>query len=52
VEDGSFLPFLVLVEGRNDRNFEDKERMIEELITFFLFSLFSWTCYVPSSISD
>jgi hypothetical protein len=25
------------------RNFEDKEMMIEELITFFFYSLFSWT---------
>jgi hypothetical protein len=28
---------------QNDRHFEDKERTIEEFITFFFFSLFSWT---------
>jgi len=28
---------------RNDRNFEDQERTIEELKTFFFYSLFSWT---------
>jgi len=28
---------------RNDRQFEDKERTIEELIFFFLHSLYSWT---------
>jgi hypothetical protein len=28
---------------RNDRHFEDKERTIEELISFFFHSLFSWT---------
>jgi hypothetical protein len=28
---------------RNDKHFENKERTIEELITFFFFSLFSWT---------
>jgi hypothetical protein len=28
---------------RNDRQFEDKERTIEELISFFLHSLYSWT---------
>jgi hypothetical protein len=44
VEDSSFLPFfLCLLKERNDRNFEDKERMIEELKTFFFYSLFSWT---------
>jgi hypothetical protein len=28
---------------RNDRQFEDKERIIEELISFFFLSLYSWT---------
>jgi hypothetical protein len=28
---------------RYNRNFKDKQRKIEELITFFFFSLFSWT---------
>jgi hypothetical protein len=28
---------------RNDRNFENQERMIEELKTFFFYSLLSWT---------
>jgi hypothetical protein len=28
---------------RNDRQFEDKERTIEELTSFFLHSLYSWT---------
>jgi hypothetical protein len=28
---------------RNDRQFEDKERTIEELISFFFYSLYSWT---------
>jgi hypothetical protein len=28
---------------RNDRQFEDKERTIEELIFFFFYSLYSWT---------
>jgi len=27
----------------NDRQFEDKERTIEELISFFFYSLYSWT---------
>jgi hypothetical protein len=43
VEDGSFLPLWCLWREQNDRNFEDKERMIEELRTFFSYSLFSWT---------
>jgi hypothetical protein len=28
---------------QNDRNFEDQERSIEELKSFFFHSLFSWT---------
>jgi uncharacterized membrane protein len=28
---------------RNDRQFEDKERSMEELMYFFFFSLYSWT---------
>jgi len=28
---------------RNDRQFEDKERTIDELISFFIHSLYSWT---------
>jgi hypothetical protein len=28
---------------RNDRQFEDKERIIEELISFFFHFLYSWT---------
>jgi hypothetical protein len=28
---------------RNDKQFEDKERTIEELIYFFFYSLYSWT---------
>jgi hypothetical protein len=28
---------------RNDRQFEDKERTIEELISFLFYSLYSWT---------
>jgi hypothetical protein len=28
---------------RNDRQFEDKERTIEELISFFFYSVYSWT---------
>jgi hypothetical protein len=32
-----------LCRERNDRHFEEKERTIEELLTFFFFSLFSWT---------
>jgi len=37
------LGVLCLWRERNDRNFEDKEMTIEELITFFFLSLFSWT---------
>jgi hypothetical protein len=38
---------------RNDRQFEDKERTIEELISFFLHSLYSWTAayFAPLEIS-
>jgi len=38
---------------RNDRQFEDKERTIEELISFFFYSLYSWTAVflVPIVIS-
>jgi len=32
-----------LWRGRNDRQFEEKERTIEELIYFFFYSLCSWT---------
>jgi hypothetical protein len=35
LEDGAFLPYVVLVEERNDRNFEYQERMLEELKSFF-----------------
>jgi hypothetical protein len=28
---------------RNDRQFEDKERTIEKLISFFFHSFYSWT---------
>jgi hypothetical protein len=38
---------------QNNRNFEDQERTIEELKTFFFYSLFSWTAVflVPLVIS-
>jgi hypothetical protein len=38
---------------RNDRQFEDKERSIEELLYFFFSSLYSWTAafLAPSGIS-
>jgi hypothetical protein len=32
-----------LWKERNNRQFEDKERTIEELISFFFYSLYSWT---------
>jgi hypothetical protein len=35
---------------RNDRQFEDKERTIEELISFFLHSLHSWTAAYLASL--
>jgi hypothetical protein len=41
VEDGAFLPFVVLWREQNDRNFEDRERTLEKLKTFY--SLFTWT---------
>jgi hypothetical protein len=38
---------------RNDRQFEDKERSMEELLYFFFSSLYSWTAafLAPSGIS-
>jgi hypothetical protein len=35
VEDGPLLPYVVLMEG--------KERTIEDLISFFFHSLYSWS---------
>jgi hypothetical protein len=45
--------FWCLWMERNDRQFEDKERSIEELMYFFFFSLYSWTAafLAPSGIS-
>jgi hypothetical protein len=41
---------------RNDRQFEDKERSIEELISFFFHSLYSWVAAflapIPLSFND
>jgi hypothetical protein len=37
---------------QNDRNFEDKERMFEELITFFFLFFVHLDYCVPSSLSD
>jgi hypothetical protein len=39
------VPCLIwcLWRERNDRQFEDKERTIEELISFFFYSLYFWT---------
>jgi hypothetical protein len=31
-----------LCRERNDRQFEDKKRIIEEIISFFFYSLYSW----------
>jgi hypothetical protein len=43
VEDGPCCLIWFLWRERNDRQFEDKERTIEELISFFFYSLYSWT---------
>jgi hypothetical protein len=37
---------------RNDRSFEDQERTLEELKSFFFHSLFSLDCCLFSSLSD
>jgi hypothetical protein len=42
VRDGALLLFVVPVEEKkNDKNFEDLERTLEELKSFY--SLFTWT---------
>jgi hypothetical protein len=45
-----------LLRERNDRQFEDKERSIEELISFFFHSLYSWVATfltpLPLSFND
>jgi hypothetical protein len=49
------VPFCLLWclwRERNDRNFEDKEMTIEELITFFFSFFILLDCCVPTSISD
>jgi hypothetical protein len=48
----SCLFFLCMLKEQNDRNFEDKERMIEELKTSFFLFFVLLDCCVPSSLSD
>lgn len=60
MKDGVFMPFVVSLEGGNDRSFEDCERTWEEMKSYFsvtcifgqlLLFLFWWfvlyTSYVP-----
>jgi hypothetical protein len=50
VENGSLLSYVVLMDGtQNDRQFEDKERTIEELIFFFIHSLYLDGCVSRTS---
>jgi hypothetical protein len=43
LEDGPSLYFVVHLGERNNRCFEDSPRTREELLHFFLVTLFSWT---------
>jgi hypothetical protein len=66
VEDVALWPLVVPLEEKNDRNFENRERMLEELDSFFLpyslsldkciyFSLgvqLSWVCLVKNFVVD
>jgi hypothetical protein len=49
----SLLGQLLVWRERNDRNFNDQERTLEELKSSFFFSLFTWTtaCLIPLVIS-
>jgi hypothetical protein len=53
VENGYSLPYVEHVDGKNDRNFKNQEKTLEELAFFFFFCLFSWTaaCLAPLVIS-
>jgi hypothetical protein len=42
VEDGSALHFVVSLEGENYRCFEDRERTVVDLKSFFFKNLYHW----------
>jgi hypothetical protein len=43
VEDGTVLPFVVHLEGKkNDKSFEDRERKMVDLKSFFFNTLYHW----------
>lgn len=43
MEDGVFVPFWCLWREINDRSFEDHEKTLEELKSFFFNTLYFWT---------
>ena len=53
MEDGALLPYVVHLERKNDQNFKDRERMLEELKSLFSLSLsLSLYCCIFSSFGD
>jgi hypothetical protein len=52
VKNGAHLPLLVLLEGRNNQNFEDVEKTLDKLLSSY-YTLYLWTtAYVfPLSFS-
>jgi hypothetical protein len=53
VENGTFVPFVMSLEGKDDRSFEDCERALEEIKSLFFKTLYLWTtAFVVISYHD
>lgn len=42
MEDGTYMPFEVFLEERNNRRFEDHERILEKIKSLFFDILYLW----------
>jgi hypothetical protein len=45
VKNGAFVPFVVSLEERNGRDFEDHERTLEEIKSLFFNTLYFWRAF-------
>jgi hypothetical protein len=50
VEDGTFMPFEVFLEERNNRRFEEHERILEKIKSLFFDILYLWKIAFVSSL--
>lgn len=51
MENCAFLPFAVSLREMNNRSFEDCERTLEEVESFFFYTIYIWTAAFFCSFS-